>query len=142
MKYNIGEVYYLRKDYRILCKNGRVEIIIRRKRGKDTLVDVKDINNRRVDRIPSNILRKHPSWLLKVSIAKVWKTNEQKVLQFLKVQQKTINGKPSGQQFPNVFETFKIIQFVSKKYAAVLNDGWKKDPLLRKPYKNFCYRIK
>ncbi len=60
MKYKVGEFYYLRKDYSVLCKNDRVEIVFRRKKGKDTFVDVKDINNRRVNGVPSNILKKRP----------------------------------------------------------------------------------
>ena len=61
MKYNIGEMYYLRKAYGILRKNDRIEIIFRRKIGKKTYLDVRDINNTRINRVPSNILRKRPT---------------------------------------------------------------------------------
>ena len=60
MKYKVGEFYYLKKDYSILCKNDRVQIVFRRKKSKDTIVDVKDINNRRVNGISSKVLRKRP----------------------------------------------------------------------------------
>ena len=54
-------MYYLRKDYGILRKNDRIEIIFRRKIGKKTYLDVRDINNTRINRVPSNILRKRPT---------------------------------------------------------------------------------
>lgn len=43
--YNVGEIYYLKRDYKNLSENDRVEIVARRKIGKDTFVDVIDINN-------------------------------------------------------------------------------------------------
>lgn len=44
-RYTVGGIYYMKRDYKNLSENDRVEIVARRKIGKDTFVDVIDINN-------------------------------------------------------------------------------------------------
>lgn len=58
--YNIGESYYLKRNYRTLSENERVEIVGRRKIGKDTIVDVADINNKVTRNVSVKKLRKRP----------------------------------------------------------------------------------
>ncbi len=43
--YNIGKVYYMKKDYKFLQKNEMVEIVERKKNGRHTFVRVKNIKN-------------------------------------------------------------------------------------------------
>ena len=60
MKYIIGEFYYLRKDHKPLQRNERVEIVGRKKVGKRTYVDVKNIDNIVVKGISSGELNARP----------------------------------------------------------------------------------
>ena len=46
MKFNVGEIYYLKGDFRDFQDNECVQIIERVKYRKDTIVRVKDINNK------------------------------------------------------------------------------------------------
>ncbi len=60
MKYPVGGVYYMKSKVGPLNENERIVIVARRKVGRQTILDVTDINNNRVNNVKYHKLRKRP----------------------------------------------------------------------------------
>lgn len=58
MKYTIGEVFLMRKNYSTLTKNEEVEIIDRDKKGRYTFLDVRNSKGEVFEKVSFKLLKK------------------------------------------------------------------------------------
>lgn len=59
MKYVVGSIYYMKREYRAFSKGECVTIIERKKRGRNTYVSVESAQGKRLNNISVKLLRKH-----------------------------------------------------------------------------------
>lgn len=57
-KYQVNDYFYMKRGFKGLKENEKVKIVNVYKKGKDTIVDVKDINNNTITGVSVKMLRK------------------------------------------------------------------------------------